>query len=336
MMTFSDKLIQYKTDGLLYSQRHPTLPLTIWNYTQKVQYENLWDDVTTICRGLVTDDEGNIVSRGFPKFFNIEENRHTPTDNFEVFEKLDGQYIGVFWYNGEMIVNSRGSFTSDYAVEARRILDEEYPAFKRHAEPWGTYCFELIGFEQIVVSYPEPDIILTGVFRNWDGGDYSTLISLAFEACFVPVKVVKKYDGIDYRPIKALNWKNAEGFVVRFSNGDRCKIKFEDYVRLHRVMTNISDHKIWAALKDGKPITELLEDVPDEFFAEVHVVENRFKGQYKKIINEIGDRLIIESVGNPSRKDTAIALQDYQYKSAAFAMLDDKDYAKIIWKYLEP
>ena len=54
-----EKLNKYYDEGLLYKQVHPTLPLTIWNYTEKVQYENLWDEITLMCRGLVTDDKGN-------------------------------------------------------------------------------------------------------------------------------------------------------------------------------------------------------------------------------------------------------------------------------------
>lgn len=88
------------------------------------------DDVTVQCRGLVVHDDGHIVSKGFNKFWNFEEGMHTPTDDFEIFLKEDGQYIGCFWYEGEMIVNSRGSFTSKYAVEAKRILDEKYPFFE--------------------------------------------------------------------------------------------------------------------------------------------------------------------------------------------------------------
>jgi RNA ligase len=67
-----ETLHRYYEDGLLYKQTHPTLPLTIWNYTEKVQYEGLWDEITSMCRGLVTDDKG-IVARPFRKFFNIEE-----------------------------------------------------------------------------------------------------------------------------------------------------------------------------------------------------------------------------------------------------------------------
>lgn len=54
-------LNEYKENGLLTNQSHPTLPLLIWNYSTKVQYEQLWDDVTLQCRALVTDLDGNIV-----------------------------------------------------------------------------------------------------------------------------------------------------------------------------------------------------------------------------------------------------------------------------------
>jgi RNA ligase len=52
----NEVLNKYFEEGLVYKQVHPTLPLTIWNYTEKVQYEGLWDDVTLQTRGLVTDD----------------------------------------------------------------------------------------------------------------------------------------------------------------------------------------------------------------------------------------------------------------------------------------
>ena len=68
-----DTLNKYLEEGLVQKQVHPTLPLTIWNYTPKVQYENLWDEITLMTRGLVVDDLGNIVARPFAKFFNWEE-----------------------------------------------------------------------------------------------------------------------------------------------------------------------------------------------------------------------------------------------------------------------
>lgn len=330
-----DTLRQYESDGLLYSQTHPTLPLIIWNYTPKVQYEGLWDDVTIMARGLVTDDGGNIISKGFSKFWNIEECKHTPTNDFEVFEKLDGQYIGVFWYEDQMVVNSRGSFTSPYAIEARRILDEKYPFFEKNWMTQYTYCFELTGFEQIVVSYPESDLILTGVFNNT-----SNPVGEEIPFKLIPnawIKKVKKYSGLDYTNIKQFNWPNSEGFVVRFSNGDRCKIKFEDYVRLHRQMTNLSTTAIWEALKDGKPVSSILSDVPDELFDGVKKIEDAIIDEFLNIekICRIKFRELSEL--NLSRKEFAqIVLKTTYSPGILFSMLDEKDYSQSIWKMIKP
>jgi RNA ligase len=136
-----EQLNKYYEDGLLYKQVHPTLPLTIWNYTDKVQYENLWDEVTLMCRGLVTDHKGDIVAKSFDKFFNIEEGKFEPTENFEVWEKMDGSLLIVFWYEGKWIVATRGSFTSDQAIKGVELLKKyNTDIMFRHL----TYCFEII------------------------------------------------------------------------------------------------------------------------------------------------------------------------------------------------
>jgi RNA ligase len=136
-----EKLNEYFEKGLVYKQVHPTLPLTIWNYTEKVQYEGLWDEITLQTRGLVTDDEGNIIARPFKKFFNIEEGKHTPTEKFEVWEKMDGSLGIVFWYQGQWVVATRGSFTSDQAIKAKELLKKyNTDIMFRHL----TYCFEII------------------------------------------------------------------------------------------------------------------------------------------------------------------------------------------------
>jgi len=96
-----ETLNKYYEDGWLIKQTHPTLPLTIWNYSQTTQYEGKWDEVTLQCRGLVTDTDGNVVARPFKKFFNMEEEKHTETEEYEVYEKMDGS-LGIAFY---MVVN---------------------------------------------------------------------------------------------------------------------------------------------------------------------------------------------------------------------------------------
>jgi RNA ligase len=136
-----ETLNRYFEDGLIYKQTHPTLPLTIWNYTEKVQYENLFDEITIQTRGLVTDDKGNIVARPFKKFFNLEEKKHTATPDFEVFDKMDGSCIILFNYEGEWVFASRGSFTSEQAIKAKE-LSNNFNLDKLNKDY--TYVFEII------------------------------------------------------------------------------------------------------------------------------------------------------------------------------------------------
>ena len=165
----NDILLKYFEDGLVYKQVHPNLPLTIWNYTEKVQYENLFDDVTIQTRGLVTDSDGNIVARPFKKFFNLEEGKHTPTIDFQVFDKMDGSLGILFYFEGEWILATRGSFTSDQAVKGFEML-QKYNYQKLHKSY--TYLFEIIyNNNRIVVRYPFEDLILLGMIETKTGAE---------------------------------------------------------------------------------------------------------------------------------------------------------------------
>jgi len=340
---------KYQEQGLVRIQTHPTLDLKIINYSEKVTYENLWDENLLKYRALVYNSNYEVVAKSFDRFFNMEEEKHEATDDFEVFEKLDGSLILVFWYGGQMIVASRGSFTSPHALEAKRLLDEKYPKFEkylRHLQLKNvTFCFELIGFEQIVVSYPVCDLVATGCFQ--DGKELS--LNYATDGLlFDSVPIVKKFDGLDWKKIKELNWKNAEGFVVRFSNGQRCKIKFEEYIKLHRQMTNLSTRSIWQALANGEPVSSILGDVPDEFYEKVHEYEESLRKEYADLEADIRSRYLIEKrfydnminlhglSEHDARKAFAERISKYPHRSAVFSMFNDKDCSKHIWKQIEP
>jgi len=334
-------LNKYHNDGLLYKQTHPTLPLTIWNYTEKVQYEGLWDEVTLMCRGLVTDSEGTIIARPFKKFFNMEEGKHTPTSEFEVYEKMDGSLGIFFYYEGNPVFATRGSFTSDQAIKGREILNKynwQYGTYEGY-----TYLFEIIYPEnRVVVNYNGlEELIVLGVIETSTGKEckYSEMENEGFV-------LVKKYDGIkNYSTLKSLISNDAEGFVVRFSNGDRMKIKGEEYLRLHKIMTNLSTTAIWELVSNGGNIDDILKDVPDEFYKKVKMYVSSLNYGYYQYWNQLGktyDYFRFGKYGDievePTKKQFAEHIKDHHpiAKSIMFAMWDDKDYDKIIWKALKP
>ena len=349
MKNLIETLEKYYEDGLLYKQTHPTLPLTIWNYTPKVQYENIWDEITLQCRGMVTDDNGNVVARPFKKFFNIEEGKHTPTSEFEVYEKMDGSLGILFNYEGEWIFATRGSFTSEQSIKGFEML-ENYNYEKLHKDY--TYLFEII-YDQnrIVVDYPFEDLILLGMIETKTGyeidlhgeGNDVRLKNLIHNLEF---KVVKRYDGInDYSILKGMIKDNEEGFVIRFSNGDRMKIKGEEYLRLHKIMTNVSTTGIWEMLSNGDDVNELLKDVPDEFYKKIQNYVRDLKYNYVQI-SEMAGKLhdgfrygkYNDVDPEPTKKEFAefVFKQQKVLHPVMFAMWDKKKYDKIIWNILKP
>jgi RNA ligase len=352
-------LNKYHEEGLLYKQVHPTLPLTIWNYAEKVQYEGLWDEVTTSCRGLITDNVGKIVVQPFKKFFNYEElvgKGVIPEkgDYVYVQEKMDGSLGILFNYDGEWIMATRGSFTSEQAVMGLEIVKEKY-----FLDSWMqeyAYLLEIIYPEnRIVVNYGVEKVtflsaVLNGTYK-WNSTDdtelhWSTSLMIFKSNGIHESDVVKteqhfKFSDELYKSLKEKNETNKEGFVLRFQPGNfRMKIKFEEYVRLHKIMTNLSTTAVWEVLSNGVNMDELLKDVPDEFYDKIKEYEDELKFMFNSLSNDYGIHFrdiqnMMDKVGG-DRKNFANVAKQYKYPSLLFGMLDGKDVSPIIWKIVKP
>ena len=55
-------------DGYVRVQKHPELPLSIYVYTQKTEFERRWTPETLMSRGLVLDGSGRVVVNCVPKY----------------------------------------------------------------------------------------------------------------------------------------------------------------------------------------------------------------------------------------------------------------------------
>lgn len=328
-------LNKYYEDGWLIKQTHPTLPLTIWNYSQTTQYEGKWDEVTLQCRGLVTDAKGNVIARPFKKFFNIEECKHTPTSEFDVYEKMDGSLIIVFWYDGGWVVASRGSFTSVQSAAASKIFFDKLD----HNFSIGiTYLFEFTAkWNRIVVDYGDEDnLTLLGAIRTDDETE-ATYEQLEMVARGANCDVVKRYDGVnDYSTLKGIIKDNQEGFVIRFSNGDRMKIKGEEYLRLHKIMTEVSTKSIWEILSNDDDIEMILKDVPDEFFDKVKEYVSELMFQYTTLENEYLRIYNTLSDLKDKRSEFAKRALMFKHPQLLFNMVDGKPHSNAIWRIIKP
>ena len=89
-------LEDYIFNKLIIINKHPLYDIWILNYSKEVQFSRAWDLMTSSCRGLVIDAEGNILARCMKKFKNYEEYDPKEIDwsqDFEVFDKIDGSMI---------------------------------------------------------------------------------------------------------------------------------------------------------------------------------------------------------------------------------------------------
>lgn len=330
-------LEQYCADGRLLKQTHPTLDLTIWNYSRKTQYDLLWDEITLMCRGLITNSDGKIVAHCMPKFFNLEEldPKDIPNEPFELTEKMDGSFGNVFYYANRWILASRGSFTSDQAIKGNQILADCNTEFGMYTE--FNYIVEIIYPEnRIVVNYGDAEKLVVITAFNVETGEEVTIDEMVNEGW----EIVKKYDGVtDYKQIKSMIKDDAEGMVARFNpSGFRLKVKGEEYFRLHKIVTNVSSRDIWLILKDGLPVDELLDRVPDEFDEWVRNELKNFQTKFDDTLREM-ELLYFNTVDESlTRKEIAavIAKQDKSVRGMLFALYDGYDISEAIWDKLYP
>ena len=78
-----------------------------------------------------------------PIFFNdYEIDGKFPSEDFDVFTKLDESLIIMSFFEGEMIFSIRGSFTSEQELKATEIFNRKYFHFQTDLKY--TNCYEII------------------------------------------------------------------------------------------------------------------------------------------------------------------------------------------------
>jgi len=370
--------------GHIARRTHPTLPISIYTYTRAAQYERAWDAATLRCRGLIADDKtGEIVAWPFPKFFNVSEHQlgneyapPLPDEPFEVYDKVDGSLGIVFWHAGRWRAASKGSFVSEQAVWAQRWLDDHDT---NALWPGATYLAEIIyPANRIVVDYgSREDLVLLGAFEV-DGTeiplrtaavDWLEVGTVVRSWPALPLAELLKLTEANTRPDgQQTSGMAAEGYVIRYTSGLRAKAKLAEYVRLHKVLTGITERDIWrylgiqlfadqppklvakalgcpatevtALAAGGKgPLDALLEQVPDEFDTWVRGVAARLEQEaaalYARVVDEFD---MVEHLAG-DRGEFARTVQHIEHpgvRAAMFLRLDGKPSALHLWRSIKP
>jgi RNA ligase len=343
-------LSQYVKDKLITETKHPTLDIYIYNYTSKCEYDHHWDDITRICRGLILDAEGYVIARPFPKFFNYEEykSEQIPKLPYEITEKLDGS-LGIIYWNGEMAyLATRGQFQSPQAEMGTYILQSKYMELFHKLDRNLTYLFEIIYPEnRNVIDYGNlKDIYLIGILNTKTGEDLD-IYEFGSDLGFPMPELYTDYADIDFYKMHDLNLLNKEGFVVNFQNDKqnvfRMKVKFSEYLTMFHAIMRVSVKSIWKAIRDKVDMDEVVGALPEDLKNRASALIERLNLRYKdeeaslaKIYKNVYARTYGKGM---SRKEfSKIVYNDRNFnpvKGVLFAMLDNKDYERIIWNILE-
>jgi len=346
LMTF-EELEEALREKLVRIQYHPTRELSILNYTEKAQFSKTWNNVTLNCRGLIIDTRTkNIVARPYPKFFNWGEQAEISLEEpVVVTDKLDGS-LGIMYGGGALgpQIATRGSFTSDQAIYADAILQDKYPDFTPRAG-W-TLLFEIIyPSNRIVVDYKGlDDLVLLGAIDIQSGAIMGPEMVSDWPGPRTEVFPYKTFG----EALSAPPRPGKEGLVVRSLMDDHMvKIKQDDYVQLHKIVTGLNERAVWERVKANPGDRDkILEGIPDELHNWVSVVATDLLDEMGGLVDQViyawQEIIGLEGVSPRDLPRAEFARRAKVFKpwvrTVLFSWLDDKHDRghEFLWKQIKP
>jgi len=328
-----------------------------------------WNKDNLIFRSSVWSANGDLISAGFPKFFNWGENIQlspVPTDlkNVHLLEKIDGSCLIVSRYAGKMMFRTRGTVDA-YKFENGNEIDEifKYRCMQFIRDVMSApnlHCsilFEWISAKRkIILDYGNKtaDFILIGAIKH---EDYTLFTQKELDE-FAAKEGLKRptvysFSTVDEMLASVKAFKGKEGIVV-YSKNDQVmhKTKGDAYLALHHLKSELSSESnildVWLTF--GKPTyQEFYDKVLNQF--DFELVEH-CKGSISKICDARkkvdmiieGMKTFTEKIKSlPSRKEQAISIVqaygDTNRASFVFNLLDgkqltDDQYKKIMFQVM--
>lgn len=344
-----EDLLKELNEGYVTGRPHPYLPYTIYNYTRRAVVNDYWNEVILSCRGLVVDNDNEVVARPFKKFFNGSLNFNNLSgweldDPIEVTEQIDGS-LGILYPDPRQptgyAVATRGSFTSLQAEHATELYQQTYQNFK--PSPALTYLFEIVYPEnRIVVDYGQDDCLyLLGAVKIETG---EILSARHFDCPRTQIYPFRKFQEFveNFRPKT-----QRKGFVIRnLRTGEMLKYKHEEYVALHRLLFSLNATVVWEVLVEASKKAangetwewdDFISRYPDDIRRWIVSVRDYLLAQYVKI--HLETTTLYQSIveGKPrDRKEFALEAVKHKHAKYLFLLYDNRSIAEAIWKDLKP
>lgn len=227
-------------------------------YMKSAFFEGGWNWFELHSRGHVYQRAtGKLVALPFDKFFNLGEKvPHPDVCLVDAVEKIDGT-LGIGYKTDKWRISTRGSFESEQSVWATDFLHQEYPQISR-LPSFLTPLFEIVYpknyyVSDLVVDYGDiEELYLIGLRNCLTHDDYffSEVKRLAEEFGF-GLPCVHQFEDVDeVLASKKILSDNEEGWVLRFSDGSRYKVKGDEYLERHRLVSSFSPRRIFERFSE--------------------------------------------------------------------------------------
>lgn len=275
-------LIRYGNDADVFGGEIDMTPDEFWT---------AYDGFYMECRSVVIDIKNDcLILTPFRKFRNLNECEETSFENIsqriknakcvEFSEKLDGSMQSARWYDGRIVM--AGSMALNPAdswrlADGRRMLEENENYINMLKDfPNETFVFEYISQKDAhVVKYSKEQegLYLIGIREVITGTERPYCIVHSFAKAFnIPTAMI--FDKTLDEVVSELDDKKsseAEGFVLNI-DGFKVKIKYNDYVNMHKVLSSISS------------INLIIKSIADDNFDDVLAkIPNAYKDRVLKI-----------------------------------------------------
>ena len=310
--------------------------------------ENHMDAIRRECRGILFYPDGRIMSRRLHKFFNVNERDETLAHKIDlgkphvILEKLDGSMITPVFTEAGIRWGTKMGIT-EVSMQAEEFVARN-PQYAQFAEWCETMrlnpIFEWCSRKQrIVVDYPEDRLVLIAL-RGTMTGEYKQYCDLVVLGNQFGIEVVRAYEGttdnMEHLIAETRAMADAEGWIIRFDDGQMLKVKGDWYVRIHKTKDNLIWEKnvvellINEKMDDVKPYMldddiRRVEQFETEFWIGINDAVNRYERYFQTVLASGLDRKSYAQQWMPTIRDS-----DPFAPPFVFSRFDSKDPRQLV------
>lgn len=301
--------------------------------------ESLIRQIRRECRGITFCSEtGKLIRRPLHKFFNVGEKPECQSDLIDiskphfVLEKLDGSMICPLKVSNRLIWGTKmgetefSTLVEDFVKSNQNILEMADELLSKEVSP----IFEFTSLKnRVVIAYNSDNLTLLAA-RHMFSGNYLSRQELEAITSKYKTKLVKYYDskfGINDLINHTKDLVNQEGFVISFENGQKFKIKADDYLRKHKCKDEIQFEKNILDIIFNEKLDDVLADLSKEDAEKV-------KKYSDSVLHSVMEKIVfVQHIvkdckqKNLSKKQVALEVVPNfkEYASLIFSGYDDKD-----------